>query len=457
MGGKEPNRRRGLTVSRPNVIPVPSTTKVPFQLFTREQPGQFILAHATIAIEAPAVAQTVTFYDVDGTPLGTPLTLTESANIIVEYGKVAAVSFSDATAYTIQVTSVILMYDDEEKYALASAKYRLEVEYIGGGGGSTTYTAGNAGIVIDAVHFTISLAELDVGTLGGLPFLMTGLASGAIMYDNAGTWEPLPIGTPGQILAVSAGGLPYWEAAPSGLVSSVTNSDGSLTISPTTGAVIASLNPGHANTFTGLQTFSPGDFAFGGYGHDVITTPAKGDLWYFDGTNLVNLPIGTAGQVLEVVSGVPKWATLSITAPATPTSATSGSNSYTNTSDKMGGLGLQITPNIGTIMVTITGSCNFAAVASDVLTVEGVYYGLVSGGVPAVGAAATGTQMNPFQAITYRGGAIAGAEAITVGFTAVAFVTGLTPGTAYWFDIQLKMSNASGAAIVITGIAVENA
>lgn len=39
-------------------------------------------------------------------------------------------------------------------------------------------------------------------------------------------------------------------------VSSVSNSDGTLTISPTTGAVIASLALGHANTWTGQQTFN---------------------------------------------------------------------------------------------------------------------------------------------------------------------------------------------------------
>ena len=40
-----------------------------------------------------------------------------------------------------------------------------------------------------------------------------------------------------------------------GGVTSVSNSDGTLTISPTTGAVVASLALGHANTWTGQQTF----------------------------------------------------------------------------------------------------------------------------------------------------------------------------------------------------------
>lgn len=36
---------------------------------------------------------------------------------------------------------------------------------------------------------------------------------------------------------------------------------------------------------------------------------AKGDMLYYDGSNLTRLPIGTAGQVLTVVAGDPVWAT----------------------------------------------------------------------------------------------------------------------------------------------------
>lgn len=43
-----------------------------------------------------------------------------------------------------------------------------------------------------------------------------------------------------------------------GNITSVSNSDGTLTISPTTGAVVASLNLAHANTWTGAQTFTAG-------------------------------------------------------------------------------------------------------------------------------------------------------------------------------------------------------
>jgi len=43
----------------------------------------------------------------------------------------------------------------------------------------------------------------------------------------------------------------------------------------------------------------------------LIEDLAQGDIVYFDGTNLVRLPIGTAGQVLKVNAGAtaPEWTT----------------------------------------------------------------------------------------------------------------------------------------------------
>ena len=59
--------------------------------------------------------------------------------------------------------------------------------------------------------------------------------------------------TNGYVLTTNASGVGTWQNAV-GAVSSVSNSDGSLTITPTTGAVVASLNPAHANAWTAQQT-----------------------------------------------------------------------------------------------------------------------------------------------------------------------------------------------------------
>lgn len=41
---------------------------------------------------------------------------------------------------------------------------------------------------------------------------------------------------------------------------------------------------------------------------EITGTLAAGDLLYYDGATLARIPIGTEGQVLKVVSGVPAWA-----------------------------------------------------------------------------------------------------------------------------------------------------
>ena len=106
--------------------------------------------------------------------------------------------------------------------------------------GVTTLAAGNVGISVSAStgSVSLSLAELDVGTLDGKAFLFGTLAAGEVLTYNGTDW-------------VNA-------AIPSAPVSSVSNSDGTLTISPTTGAVVASLALGHANAWSALQTFDVG-------------------------------------------------------------------------------------------------------------------------------------------------------------------------------------------------------
>ena len=48
---------------------------------------------------------------------------------------------------------------------------------------------------------------------------------------------------------------------------------------------------------------------FGSYLEVNLTSPAKGDILYYDGDNWVNLGIGSEGQVLKVSSeGIPEWA-----------------------------------------------------------------------------------------------------------------------------------------------------
>ena len=80
-------------------------------------------------------------------------------------------------------------------------------------------------------------------------------AIGDIYYRNSsGVLARLGIGSAGQVLAV-AGGLPGWSNVGAG-VTSTSNTDGTLTVSPMSGTVVASLNLAHANTWTTGQTIS---------------------------------------------------------------------------------------------------------------------------------------------------------------------------------------------------------
>lgn len=71
-------------------------------------------------------------------------------------------------------------------------------------------------------------------------------------------WIPSLGISSGTFLAVDPTGKIIATTTPTGAISSVSNSDSSLTISPTTGAVVASLNTAHANTWTANQTFNTG-------------------------------------------------------------------------------------------------------------------------------------------------------------------------------------------------------
>ena len=104
----------------------------------------------------------------------------------------------------------------------------------------------------------IAPAAIDLGTYLASPPAIGGTAPAAGAFSSiTDTGAEAPAGQT-YCLQINASGVMSNTGAAcgsgSGAVNSVTNSDGTLTISPTTGSVVASLNPGHANTFTANQT-----------------------------------------------------------------------------------------------------------------------------------------------------------------------------------------------------------
>ena len=86
-------------------------------------------------------------------------------------------------------------------------------------------------------------------------------------------------------------------ASGSGAVNNVTNSDGSLTINPTTGAVIASINEAHANVWTALQTFNA---HISLHSQGTISTLVDGVFVMTDnaGTSGVSWNVGLDGSIV---------------------------------------------------------------------------------------------------------------------------------------------------------------
>jgi hypothetical protein len=77
-----------------------------------------------------------------------------------------------------------------------------------------------------------------------------------------------------------------------GGVTSVSNADGTLSISPTTGAVVAGLNLAHANTFTALQQFA-----------NSSSTLATANTLFLPSQTSTLLKTTATGQVVPAVSG----------------------------------------------------------------------------------------------------------------------------------------------------------
>jgi hypothetical protein len=171
----------------------------------------------------------------------------------------------------------------------------------GSGGGSVTNFIAPSGSwpswLIPSVATSTTTPTLSV-TPGIVPIGNggTGTATPALV---AGTNVTVTGSWPNQTINASGGG---------GAVSSVANSDGTLTISPTTGAVVASLALGHANTWTGTQAFSgplldaSGATQFKVPIHAGYTAPAVGEIGY-DSTN-GNLHTNYVGTDL-IIAGFP--------------------------------------------------------------------------------------------------------------------------------------------------------
>jgi hypothetical protein len=159
------------------------------------------------------------------------------------------------------------------------------------------------------------------------------------------------------------------------------------------------------------------------------------------GAGSINVSNGYFRAGVNVITGK---AVLASVFPANPT----GTTSITSPGVMMGlGTVLTITPNLtGRIVFTICGQFNNSAAAAG--SVASLRYG--TGAAPANGVAAAGTVV----AQTFGGTVPTANGAVTITLSGLA--SGLTVGTAYWFDLAV-FGSAAGTitANSLTGSAYE--
>ena len=167
--------------------------------------------------------------------------------------------------------------------------------------GVTTFAGGTTGLTpASATAGAITLAGTLVVGNGGTG--VTSLTTNGVMYGGA-TVGVTAAGATGEILVGNTGFAPSWttltgvavtsfQTSLSGLTPSIATS-GAVTLAGTLG--ISSGGTGQTTAVTAFDALAP--------------TTTLGDLIYNNGTSNVRLPIGTAGQVLTVVTGEPTWET----------------------------------------------------------------------------------------------------------------------------------------------------
>ena len=153
--------------------------------------------------------------------------------------------------------------------------------------------------------------------------------SGDVFYYNGTNLVRLGVGTDGQVLTLSSG-LPAWAAASGGASQLSDLSDVGATTKTNRFALMADgsffqsraivvADVSDAGALAALNTVDTAQI------NDNAVTTAKlaagavkdlgglslvsGDILYYNGTNLVRLGVGTDGQFLKLVSGLPAWAT----------------------------------------------------------------------------------------------------------------------------------------------------
>lgn len=156
------------------------------------------------------------------------------------------------------------------------------------------------------LHVAGNSSTLRVEGLGSSGTFVSGTTANTdkiLWVDGNGVVKALTPGSNGQVLTISPSGLPQWITPSTATLSTLNN--GQIWIGNGSNAPQAQTMSGDVTiSNTGVATIQ--DNAVDGT--DIaITGETTNAIMYFDGTNWVTLPVGSAGQVLSVTAGGLAW------------------------------------------------------------------------------------------------------------------------------------------------------
>jgi hypothetical protein len=347
--------------------------------------------------------------------------------------------------------------------ALGAAAYSVATVTLG----STTMTLGSTyGTIAGAINLsgTLSFGVLSPTSLGASPTTITGLTNDSSIVGNndylivysaaAGAIQKATISSvvssgvagvsslngltgslsiiAGTDIAVSAAGFGVTvnfaiPGSSSGITTFASANASATNYTLTAPAASGTLSLlGLAETFTALKTFNNSDLCILGSSTGCTTfTSANASATAYTIT-------------LPAASG-----TLNLYNSATLQASPSNPTGTTNTTGVMMGLGgtCKLTPTYSTrVQIWFIGDIGSSAAADG--GVFTAYYGTST--APGNGVSVTGTAVNgPISSIAQSANANP-----RIPFTSGGIITGLTPGTAYWFDLYLA-ANGGGTATAL--------
>lgn len=162
-----------------------------------------------------------------------------------------------------------------------------------------------------------------------------------------------------RVKSISATGLVGCGSVGSGAVSSVAASNGSLTISPTTGAVLGAINLSNANAWTGKQGFSETEGEAVTISFTTYTIPACGKTYIFTSSSAVTVTIPASLAASGKVCPFAVWqhgaGTVSLTGSAVTAATRVSRPGYSATAGQYAIVGITLTSISGTAYANIIG------------------------------------------------------------------------------------------------------